>query len=241
MGSISKSFSLFLIILLAVSFLMAKPTFAQIPTPSTIPTPSVPQFTVQLDGPPFIQNTTYSLNNNTGKIEPDTGYANKYSELVIVVQNQQFDSLYGSIYYNVTMNGMSFVRDGDSFVPYLEQTAGSDTTNITFSIFGGSGYGSIVGQQVSIQVQALLGSDQWGQTWAVPMGSYFFSGTHSDLSNPQIISVPANVPLTPSPSPTPTSSSPIFIVIAILIAVVIALVLWHRKTSNLSKQTFSHG
>ena len=43
MGSVSKSFSLLLIVLLAVSSLIiAKPAFAQ-----TIPTPSVPEFTVQ--------------------------------------------------------------------------------------------------------------------------------------------------------------------------------------------------
>src|SRR5208283_4034825 len=49
MSGISKSFSLLLIVLLAVSSLiMAKPAFAQTPTPSTIPKPSVPEFTITL-------------------------------------------------------------------------------------------------------------------------------------------------------------------------------------------------
>jgi hypothetical protein len=255
MSRIYKTFALLLTLIMVMSsltLLTVKPANAQI-----IPKPSVPQFTLQLVGPPFIQNTTYSLNPDTGQIEPNIGYTNKYSYLVIVVKSQQFDSQYGSIYYNVTVNGVPFIRNGDSEVQYPEQLAGSDTTTITFSIFGGWGYGSIVGQQVSIQVQAMLGYDQWGRTLAFASQGYYFSGTVGDLSDPQIISVPANVPLsspstsTPTPSSSPPSTFPpsstssgsqsasfwlivsaiSFVVIAILLAVIVALLLImrHRK------------
>ena len=162
MVKIGKTLAAFLTLIIVMScltLLIAKPVYGQTPTPSPtlIPTPSVPTFTVQLVGPPYTQPTTYQLDQNTGQIVANIGYTNKYSQLVIVVQNQPFDSQYGSIYYNVTMNGTPFVRNGDNGASYPEQTAGSDTTNITFSILGGWGYGSIVGQQVSIQVQAMLG------------------------------------------------------------------------------------
>jgi hypothetical protein len=254
LGKIGRSLSLTLLLVLVISsmiLLWVKPVTAQ-----TIPKPSVPQFTLQLVGPPFIQNTTYSLNPNTGQIEPNIGYTNQYSQLVIVVKNQQFDSQYGSIYYNVTRNGTPFIRNGDDEVQYPEQTTGSDTTTITFSIFGGWGYGSIVGQQVNIQVQAMLGTDQWGRTLAFASQGYYFSGAVGDLSNPQTISVPANVPLsspsslTPTPSSSPTSttfppystsnsgtpstsfwlitSAISFVVIAILLAVIAALLILMR-------------
>ena len=87
MSSVSKSFILLLIVLLAVSSLiMAKPAFAQTPisTPSTIPTPSVPEFTVK-----FVLSS-----NNITTIDPYTGqsttkqYENNTVQLVI--KNQAF-------------------------------------------------------------------------------------------------------------------------------------------------------
>ncbi len=101
MGKINKTFALFLTIIVAMScltLLTLKPINAQ-----STPTPSAPQFTLQLAGPQFILNTTYSLNPNTGQIEPNIGYTNKYTSLVIVIKNQEFDSKYGSVYYNVTV------------------------------------------------------------------------------------------------------------------------------------------
>ena len=261
MGKISKTLALFLTLIVVMSCLTL--LIVNSANAESISKPSVPEFSVKLVGPPFIQDTTYSLNSNTGEIEPNIGYTNEYSQLVIVVQNQPFDSQFGSIYYNVTMNGIPFIRNGDGEVQYPKQTTGSDTTNITFSIFGGWGYGSIVGQQVNIQVQAMLGSVEWGRTLAFASQGYYFSGTVGDLSNPQTISVPANVPLSSSPSPTPSSSpipsTPIptstetngpastsiwlitstisFVIIAILL-VVIAVLLFrikHRKTTNLTQ------
>ena len=74
MGSSGKSFALTLVLIMAISSLslmIIKPAFAQTFTPS------VPQFTVQLVGPPAIVNTTYSLDQNTGKIVAQIGNMRK--------------------------------------------------------------------------------------------------------------------------------------------------------------------
>src|SRR5208283_4947534 len=83
MSGISKSFSLLLILILAVSSLtIKKPAFAQFPTPS------VPEFTVQLVGPSVDVPTTYSLNQSSGQIVAQIGYTNEYSNIVITIKNQ---------------------------------------------------------------------------------------------------------------------------------------------------------
>lgn len=262
MGKISKTYALFLTLIIALpclNLLTVNPADAQ-----STPIPSVPQFTLQLVGPPFTQNTTYSLNSDTGQIEPNIGYTNNYTYLVITIKNQQYDSKYGSIFYNITVNGSPFSWE-DNQKP--QQTEGSDTTKISLNIFGQWGLPSIVGQQVTIRVQAMLGTDQWGRTTAFDSQGYYFYGTTGDLSDPQTILVPANVPLSPPPSteanhsasptstsysltPTPTSPASSYpsisfllitntislIVIAVLLAVIIALLLMRRrKTSNLTQ------
>src|SRR5208283_2850842 len=94
MGSISKGFALFFILIMAISglsLMMAKPAFAQTPTPSTIPKPSVPEFTVTL-----ISSS------------PESHFVNKTIELSI--KNQPSVS-----FYNVRMR----VNDGNWSLLYL--------------------------------------------------------------------------------------------------------------------------
>ena len=249
MGRIGKSFSLLLIVLLVVSSLiMAKPTFAQTPTPtpSTIPTPSVPQFTVQLVGPPTIVNTTYSLDPNTGQIVANLGYTNPYSNINLTIKNQQFNPSYGSIYYSVQINGVNVTYPVNKVTLPPEQTSGSDYTKLSFSIE------DYLGTQVSIRVQAILGSYFW--EGGNPYGDYYiFTGTTSPWSNPQTISVPANVPLSSPSSPVPTSSSSptstststptaksslllittiALVVIAFLLAIIISLLIYIKKRNT---------
>lgn len=228
MGNIRRTWALILIGIIAISclsLLTFKPANAQ-----TFPVPSGPQFTLKLTGPQFTQNTTYELNPDTGQIEPNIGYTNEYTHLVIVIKNQKFDSQYGSVYYNITLNGSPI---GWPENQYPKQAAGSDTTEIPIDIFGQWGVSSLVGQQVTVQVQAMLGTLQWGRTAAFNSQHYYFYGTVGDLSNSQMISVPANTPLSTLLSPTQFSTI-LLIVIAALLAVIVALLLFIKKRKTTS-------
>jgi hypothetical protein len=208
MGNINRTWALILIGVIAfscVGLLTVKPTNAQ----ST--TLSAPQFTLQLTGPQFIQDTTYYLDTNTGEIEPNIGYSNNYTYLEITIRNQQFDQASGSLYYNITANGSPIYSKLDQ---YPEQSTGFDsTTDITLNLQQTEQW--LLGRQVTIQVQAMLGTDEWGRTVDFnSQGFYFYGNITSDWSSPQTVFVPANVPLpltsTPNPSspstPTPTST-----------------------------------
>jgi hypothetical protein len=263
MSSISKSFSLLLILILALSIMMAKPAFAQSPTPSPVPfpTPSVPQFTVQLVGPPTVVNTTYSLDPNTGKIVARIGYINEYSYVELIIKNQPFNPSYGSMYFNVQVKNQntnnvwtdiySVQSDNQN---YPEQTANSDYTNVLIGIEGQFTLTpTLVGTQTDIQVQALIGN-----IYVTAVGFtgelYAFNGTESDWSTTQTVSIPANIPLSPTPAPSSSSSTPTptltpvssassslllltttiaLVVIAFLLAVIIALLLYMRKRNRL--------
>jgi len=223
MGKISKTFALFLILIVALSspsLLMVKLAKAQTATPS-IPVPSIPQFSLQL-----IDN----------------------SGLEIEIKNQQFSGNNGDlVYYNITVNGKPIHEDGNDLFQYTQQSDGPDaigTTNVILSISGEYGIleqyaGPLAGQQVTIQVQAMIGTEQWSRTQAFASQGYYFIGTVSDWSSPQTISVPANVPSTATSSLPSTSILAItntisFIVIAVLLAVIIALLLLmrNRKTDR---------
>jgi hypothetical protein len=186
---------------------MVKPVLAQ-----STPTPSVPEFTLKLVGPPYLQNTTYSLDPNTGQIVAKIGYTNPYSALEINVKNQPFDSSYGRLYYNVR------VKDHNETDNWIEayrvnyffptQSIDSDYSNVGDSIEDYNFVGSLVGRQVDIQVEAMLGGI-FGS--GIPLGGDEFRGAVSGWSSTQTISIPANTPLSPTPapssSPTPNSTN----------------------------------
>ena len=95
MGCLTKNLVSVVILTMAISCLtltMIIPANAQTATssPTSIPIPSIPEFTVQLIGPPYIVNTTYSFDQDTGKIVPQIGFTNQYSYLEIKIKNQPF-------------------------------------------------------------------------------------------------------------------------------------------------------
>ena len=225
MGSINKSFSLLLIVLLAVSSLiMAKPAFAQpVPTPSFTGTPpSVPIFTVQLGGPSINVPTTYSLNSNTGQVVAQIGYTNEYSYVVITIKNQPFTPFNDSqgnpisFYYNVQINTSNETGGGwlDIYQAYNgcpTQSTDSDYTNLSIGIEGQMGVLSLAGFYLHIQVEANIGyigrevvSSSSGQFLGVP---YVFVGDTSGWSNTETVTVPANMPLSASPAPASSTST----------------------------------
>jgi hypothetical protein len=250
MGTKSKSFSLLLVVTLAVlSLLTVEPAFATL-------TPSVPEFTLKLVGPPYVQNTTYSLDPNAGQIVATVGYTNQYSSLEIEVRNQPFDSSGDNrMYYNVRVkyhnstDGWVEVYHAWNYLPV--QWNDSDYTNLGFSIeeqFPNNM--TLPGAQIDVQVIAMLG--YMGRV-STDFNGYGFVGKSSDWSNTQTISIPADTPLSSSPTPTtsptqnPTSTTSQSdtptgfdwqtIAIAVLVVVVAVLVvgmvaLWRRTPTK---------
>ncbi len=144
------------------------------------------------------------------------GYTNEYSSLDITVKNQPFTPYFSDTYgdviylmYNVRIkphNESSWVEVYNPYNGYPKQS-NSDYTTISFSIEGGMDgpLGSIAGTQSDIQVEALIGYVHrivfgFGAPWV-------FNGTESGWSNTQTLSIPANIPLSPTSAPT-TSQSP---------------------------------
>jgi hypothetical protein len=242
-----------------LSLLTVKPVNAQ-----STPVPAVPKFTLKLAGPSLTFNTTYSLDPNTGQIVPNIGYTNQYSDLEIIINNQPYSSKSGTLYYNIRISGHN-TNDWDTLYNMnnngmLTQSTDSDYTDVSFSVETSidSNFGILEGNQIDVEVIAMLGTYQWTRTPAFDSGHYAFSGENSSWSNPQTISIPANVPLSSQSSPLPTSSpSPILtststptsaaassfsatsfwqitsaislLVIAILLAVIIALILYFKR------------
>jgi hypothetical protein len=210
MDSISKGFSLILVVILAVSSLIiVKPALAQ-----SIPKPSVPEFTVHLVGPSFTRNTTYSLDSNTGQIVANIGYTNQYSYVILTIKNQPFDSSHGSLYYNVQIKNQNTPYRNWTIVTYdgpkPKQFTDSDFTNISLRIEGQWSLASLAETQTDIQVQAMLGSFYYGPSAGPPFFSIWqFSGVTSDWSDTQTASIPANIPLSPTPAPSSSTPTPI--------------------------------
>lgn len=206
------------IMALLISTLAFAAHFGMVQAESIIPKPSVPEFTLELVGPPFFVNTTYSLDPNTGQIVAKIGYTHEYSYVMLVIKNQPFNPSYGSLYYNVQIRNQNTPYKNWTVVRYDGpnpiQTTDSEYTNISLRIDGQWGLPSIVGTQTDIQVQAMLGNFYYGHSNPPITSGFVFSGVTSDWSGTQTVSIPANIPLssTPtqstSPATTPTPTPP---------------------------------
>ena len=211
MGKLGKTFALSLTLLTAMSCLtglMVKPTNAQEVTSAASPNPSIPEFTVQLTGPLYIVNTTYYLDENTGKIVPQIGFTNQYSYLEIKIKNQPFTPFVGDehgnivqILYNVRIkqsnDTSNWVEVYNPYNGYPIQANSGPFTALKVPIEGGwdSPLGSITGTQSDIQVEALAGYVHRMVVWSPSFGApYVFNGTESGWSNVQTIAIPGNIP-----------------------------------------------
>jgi hypothetical protein len=226
MSCLGRVFSILLIAVLAVSSLLSiESAFAQTPTPSPvpIPKPSVPEYTIQLIGPEYVNPTTYYLDQNTGQIVADIGYTNKYSAVLVTIKNQPLVFDYSNVhligafgfYYNIQIKQHSsssnwiniYHADNGYGVP-----SNSEYTNLSFSIEGQMGVGDLAGTQIDIHVQAMIGEigRQYNPnaTNMLDMYPYTFQGETSDWSPTQTVSIPANVPLTSDSTPHPSSTLP---------------------------------
>jgi len=216
---------------------MVKPAFAQ-----TIP--SVPTFIVQPVGPSWTVPTTYSLNQNTGKVVAQIGYTVEYPFVEVTIKNQPFTPYFNtsigqeiSLRYNIQIsphgeNSWTDICSLNAGAPFLhdpEQSVDSNYTNLSIDVLI-DGIGFIpVGTQTDIQVQAMIGyitliyaANEFGENST----EYSFVGQTGSWSNTQTVNIPANIPLSPTPTPTvpefPTwIILPLFAIVIILISTVI--------------------
>jgi hypothetical protein len=254
MGRMGKSFSLLLIVFLAVSSLiMAKPAFAQTPTPtpSTIPMPSVPVFTLKLVGPSQINSNFvgYTAVEVTIKNQPFTPYSNANGTEISFYYNIQIKT------HNETDNWIDLYNtyEYNNYVDYPQQSADSDFTNMSIPVNTGQIDNDLLiptGSKTDIQVEAMIGHIIYSFDYeAQPPGFvYSFVGVTSGWSNTQTVTIPFDIPtLTPTPTLTSVSSALnsslllittiALVVITFLLAIIIFLLLYTRKQGSASSQT----
>lgn len=110
MGSSGKSFSLILILIMAISslsLLIVKPTFAQ-----SIPSLSAPTFSVSFVDNSYNSSATYGIDPYTGKtVITEGGYFVQNKSIELSIKNQPFtpytdaNGNYVSMYYNISVKG----------------------------------------------------------------------------------------------------------------------------------------
>lgn len=225
-----KVFALFIIVLLAVSIIMAKPTFAQ-----TIPTPSVPQFSVQYISYTNYIAPTYTTNPYNGKNETATsGYQAINETIVFTIKNQPFSSYTGAngnsigFYYNFRYKGhfastwtynpfnpdeqSAYAAGGWIIGPfkYFTQSSSNYTTfsfplNVILNT-APSNYPLLSnGSQLDFAVQAQIGYIAPSEDVSPSLGSYYnFTGQSSDWSNTQTLTINYNSNSTSNSSPNST-------------------------------------
>jgi hypothetical protein len=231
----SNSFSLLLVVILAVSsLLMGESVSAQ-----SIPKPSVPEFTLKYVADFYDVSTTYKIDSYTGeKVVDVQGYRVNNSTVQIVIKNQPFtpytDSKgkYIDLYYNVSYKGYYGENwdyySHDSATDFFLKQSTSDNTVISFTKIPTNG-------QIDFRIQAHIGFyTETGHPW-MDSYTYRFDGESSGWSNTQTITIP-KTSASASPNPTPTPSVPEFswyIILPLLASIIaVALFLKHRQVKK---------
>jgi len=246
-----------------LSLITVKLAFAQTPTSSPIPTPSVPTFTVQLAGPPYTVPTTYSLNQSSGQIVAQLGYIIEYPNVVVTIKNQPFTTYTDSsgntvnIYYNIQIKPHAQTDNWETLYSaeeFPQQSLDPNYTNISLSVEDGA---IPVGAQTDIQVEVMTGyvsstfvAYNPNPPYIADYNAYSFVGQTGNWSTTQTVTVPNNIPLSPTPAPsasTPQStlthaaggSNYLFliaaaslVVIAFLLVIIIVLAFYVRKKTK---------
>ncbi|XHH08664.1 MAG: hypothetical protein ACFCUE_14010 [Candidatus Bathyarchaeia archaeon] len=216
MGKISKTFVLFLTMIVALPCLTIDIANAQI-----IQTPYAPEFTVTyLSNSQYVQPTT-SIDPYTGQTINQEGYYNSGEPAIeIKIKNQPFNS----VFYQVQTKGAYeenwlsveyWVKEAPDYSPrnpYQLQDSSSEYTILK--------YCSLVSQNIpangklDIRVKALIGHPIVEQTsdhldWLNTYASFSFNGTASEWSQIQTLSIPdGKVTIAESTEPTPTPTVP---------------------------------
>jgi hypothetical protein len=233
MASLSKGFSLLIILILAVSsIIVVKTAFAQ-----TTQTPSVPQFTVKY-------------------VDSDI------PAIVVTINNQQFipypktvnrTEYWIHLYYDVRAKGHNEENWTNTFnlfyYGYVAQSEGLST--VLYFAYQGNGYYFLHNQphiffnysiyatsdQMDFQVQAMIGYFRLSDNVSISL--FVFEGQTSKWSNTQTVTIPnaSYTPITATPTPTPTipefSSLAIQITLITMVAVAGLLVYFKKRRQTI--------
>jgi hypothetical protein len=226
MGSTSNSFSLLLVLILAVSSLiMFESASAQSATK-----PNVPEFTLKYvdlgtyDVPP---STSPSTNPFTGETTNITisGYHVDNRRIELTIKNQPFTSYESNgqiinFFFNVRFKGY-YVQNWTNLYfteDYIVENYSSAYTKLSYSL------GRIFGElnpkgQVDFQVEAFIGSiHRDASTFWAP---WVFDGESSGWSNTQTITI-SETSASASPIPTPTPTVPEFPLVSVIFLLAVA-------------------
>lgn len=252
MGTISKSLRLLLVVMLAVSSLLAiQQTYAQ-----SIPKPSAPEFTVKYADYSYDVPPTYGIDQYTGKnVTINEGYHVDNRTIVFTIKNQPFTAYSDSsgnhieLYYNFKAKGhygddfvlypfsnepsrlypdtnaQSVRRGSDSSYSPKYPASNSEYTEIAIPAIFFNLYGPSIGRECDFGVQAMVGHiDPINSGPISGEGYYSFTGQFSDWSPTQTIYLD-----TTQPNPTVPELPWLALLPLCLIVLSVALVLKRRK------------
>ena len=247
MGSISKGFSLLLVVILAVSSLMTVESVSA----QSIPKPSVPDFSVKIISNPYLVPQTNSTDPYTGQVTIYPSYINENKSIVVTVKNQQFVSTqlsagnWTNLYYNLRFEG-HFIKNDWTYYPLAPESGYINASQMDYTVIPIPTYLLPAtysnGTQIDFQVQALIGYDEpryagfsTNTPEPVPIFiGYNFTGESSDWSPSEtlVFGEPLNSTPTSSSSPTPTVPEVPSWTIPLLLSMMLAtagLLVYHKK------------
>jgi len=233
MGKINKVFSLFLVVILAVSSLMmVESTSAQ-----AIIKPSIPEFTAEYVDHSYTVPARTHTEPYTGEQVTDPSYMVQNETIDITIKNQPYVSTEDIAYlcYNIREKGHF-----EDIWTELGHITNKTNDNALFRATPGSEYKIISlpktaqnGGQIDFQVKAYF-----------TVGHRFFNtnfGTwtweESDWSNTQTVTIP-ETSATPSPNPTLTSTPTVpefslWVILPFFVSLLlVAVYLRHRRTNH---------
>ncbi len=266
MGNISKAFSLFIIVILAVSgLIMIKPSFAQV----GVTNPSIPGFSVTLQTYSNYIPPTYGVDPSTGKaVMTKAGYTEIEKWVNVEIGSQPFvrynnsaDQLI-SLYYDVRWKGNQDTswQSIPTEAPYQYYEAAFGATEDSQPIVShiSIGFNGINGPvngdmqlldpnatQIEFEVEAFIGYYTIDNV---------FVGHSSGWSSPQTLTISdgsstANPSMSPSSSSNSTTATQqivgldweriVIIVLSIMVAALIAIALFYRRKSTKQNGRFS--
>jgi hypothetical protein len=250
MESISKGFSLLLVVILAVSSLM----MVESASAQSIHKPSVPEFSLKYVDRSYDTQPTYGLDPYTGKnvvTHPSEHIDNRTIE--ITIKNQPFtqftDSSNGktiNLFYNVRYKG-SFGTQWTLLFGEQVETVGGSYLQFGYPIQDYSSQYTIIifhlpndvrSGQMDIQVQAMEGYTNASVVQShifTSLVDYIFYGEQSGWTNTQTITI-GQTSATTTPNPTPTPAVPEFpmltipiLIVTIVVAGLLVYIKKHRR------------
>jgi hypothetical protein len=236
MGSIGKSFTLILILIIAISSLsliIVKPASAQ-----SIPNPSVPEFSVQYVNHPYDLAPTSTVDPYTGKtiVTSQGGHFDNFS-IEVKIKNQAFISSidssgnYTSLSYNLRFKGHYENETKWVYYPVIPTDYGSashpvdpfqtgargskylDASKSDYSVFTLPKWqvsNVPQGGQIDVQVQTLIGHDNmhdWGMGQFGELITYYFEGEYTEWSSTQTVTIGQTSTSNPTQNPTQTPTN----------------------------------